>query len=71
MKSELKILGCETALDSKKLGYKIKMRKNHEDWNNLAKERCKEGIEAKFAQKQALTPFPIKHKGSNSDGEWI
>lgn len=52
--SELEILGCDTALDAKKIGGKIKGNGNTENWNKVAKERCTGGIEAKFTQNKNL-----------------
>ena len=52
--SELEILGCDSALEAKKLGNKIKVKENIENWNKVAKEKCIGGIEAKFTQNKNL-----------------
>ena len=52
--SEIEILGCDSALEAKKLGNNIKVNANIQNWNKVAKEKCIGGIEAKFTQNKNL-----------------
>ena len=49
-----KIISAESALDAKRLGYKLKKPKEVREWNEIAKEMCYPGIKAKFHQNTAL-----------------
>ena len=49
-----KIISAESALDAKRLGYKLKKPKEVREWNEIAKEMCYPEIKAKFHQNTAL-----------------
>ena len=49
-----KIISTDSALDAKRLGYKLKKPKEVREWSEIAKEMCYPGIKAKFHQNTPL-----------------
>ena len=51
---EMSIIGCDTALEAKRFGHMIKKPKEVRNWDEIAKDMCFPGIEAKFEQNEPL-----------------